>query len=290
MVELHTDATDLDRTFRRRQNGNFLDFAYRMQYRWNNADKLTYDLPTPDNTENFIPEEFDHVPVDAILSERLSNSFRNKFFNQELQVGYKKVNKKYNLDAGVMFTPSMSKSEDLINNSRNIPERWVWNVSPYARFRYRFSKQSSIKANYRARTSQPSMTQLQPVEDVSDPLNIIKGNPSLKPTFTQNIGLHYNDYRPESQQAIFTMLNASFAINSIVSKTVTNSETGGRTTTYGNVNGNFNIFGMFMLNRPFANRKWRFNVRMNARYASTPGYINGEFNRTGNLGLSPPPD
>lgn len=86
------------------------------------------------------------------------------------------------------------------------------------------------------------------------------------------------------------MLNASFAINSIVSKTVTNSETGGRTTTYGNVNGNFNIFGMFMLNRPFANRKWRFNVRMNARYASTPGYINGEFNRTGNLGLSPPPD
>ncbi len=269
------------------KNGNFLDFAYRMQYRWNNADKLTYDLPTPDNTENFIPEEFDHVPVDAILSERLSNSFRNKFFNQELQVGYKKVNKKYNLDAGVMFTPSMSKSEDLINNSRNIPERWVWNVSPYARFRYRFSKQSSIKANYRARTSQPSMTQLQPVEDVSDPLNIIKGNPSLKPTFTQNIGLHYNDYRPESQQAIFTMLNASFAINSIVSKTVTNSETGGRTTTYGNVNGNFNIFGMFMLNRPFANRKWRFNVRMNARYASTPGYINGEFNRTGNLGLSP---
>ncbi len=248
---------------------------------------MTYDLPEPPNTDNFVPEEFDRVPADAIFSETLSNSFRNKFFTQELQLGYKKVNKKYNLDAGVLFSPSMSKSEDLINDARNIPERWVFNVSPYARFRYRFSQHSSIRANYRARTSQPSMSQLQPVEDVSDPLNIVKGNPSLKPTFTQNIGIHFNDYRPESQQATFLMLNASYAINSIVSKTETNPQTGGRVTTYGNVNGNLNLFGMAMINRPFRNRKWRFNARMNGRYSSTPGYINGEYNRTGNLGLSP---
>lgn len=269
------------------KNGNFFNIAYRIRYNWNNADKMTYDLPEPPNTDNFVPEEFDRVPADAIFSETLSNSFRNKFFTQELQLGYKKVNKKYNLDAGVLFSPSMSKSEDLINDARNIPERWVFNVSPYARFRYRFSQHSSIRANYRARTSQPSMSQLQPVEDVSDPLNIVKGNPSLKPTFTQNIGIHFNDYRPESQQATFLMLNASYAINSIVSKTETNPQTGGRVTTYGNVNGNLNLFGMAMINRPFRNRKWRFNARMNGRYSSTPGYINGEYNRTGNLGLSP---
>lgn len=269
------------------KNGNFLNIAYRIKYQWNNADKLTYNLPEPENTENFTPEEFDRVPAGAILSENLSNSFRNKFFTQELQFGYKKVNKKYNLDAGVLFSPSSSKSEDLINNARNIPERWVWNVSPYANFRLRFGERSSIRATYRARTTQPSMTQLQPVEDVSNPLNIIKGNPELKPTFTQNIGVHFNDFRMESQQALFVMLNTSFAINTIVSKTITNSETGGRTTTYTNANGNFNFMGMAMINRPFSNRKWRFNARLNGRYASTPGYINGEFNRTGNLSLSP---
>ncbi len=42
-----------------------------------------------------------------------------------------------------------------------------------------------------------------------------------------------------------------------------------------------------MLNRPFKNRKWRFNVRLNGRYASSPGYVNGDFNRTDNLSLSP---
>lgn len=267
--------------------GNFLNIAYKINYRWNNADKLTYNLDLPETADGFIPPEFSEAPALASFDPDLSNRFRNKFFSQELQVGYKKVSKTINLDAGILFAPSSSKSEDLINNARNIPERWVWNVSPYASLRWKFGERSSMRAHYRARTSQPSMTQLQPVADVSDPMNIVVGNPELKPTFTQNIGLHFNDYRSESQQSVFAAINASFAVNSVVSRTITDSETGGRTTTYSNVNGNFNIFGMGMITRPFRNRKWRFNVRMGARYASTPGYINGDFNRTGNLNLSP---
>lgn len=269
------------------KRGNFLNFAYRINYRWNNADKLTYNLPLPEDTDDFVPQEFSQVPPGAELSDILSNSFRNKFFTQELQAGYKKVTKNYNLDAGLLFSPSSSKSEDLIMSERNIPERWVWNVSPYARFRYKFGQQTSLRLNYRARTSQPSMTQLQPVEDVSDPLNIKIGNPDLKPTFTQSLNLHFNDYRQESQQSLFVMLNGSYALNTIVSRTITNPETGGRTTTYSNCNGNFNLFGMVMMTRPFKNRRLRFNVRLNGRYSSMPGYINGDFNRSGNLTLSP---
>lgn len=269
------------------RKGNFIQFAYNVRYQWNNADKLTYGLDTPDNPEGFIPPELKEVPEGAIFLDSLSNSFRNKFFTQELQIGYRKVSKNLNFDGGLLFSPSSSKSEDLINSARNIPERWVWNVSPYANLRYKFGERSSIRATYRARTSQPSMSQLQPVADVSDPLNIVVGNPDLKPTFTQNIGLHFNDYRTASQQAIFAMINASFALNSVVSNTITNHETGGRTTTYSNVNGNLNIMGMGMINRPFRNRKWRFNARVFARYASTPGYSNGSFNRSDNLSLSP---
>ncbi len=269
------------------KRGNFLNFAYRVKYQWNNADQLTYNLPLPDDLTDFQPEDFKEAPIGAELSDILSNSFRNKFFTQELQAGYKKVTKAYTLDAGLLFSPSSSKSEDLIMSERNIPERWVWNVSPYARFRYKFGKQTSLRANYRARTSQPSMTQLQPVANVADPLNIIIGNPELKPTFTQNISVNFFNFHTDSQQSIMAMLNASYAINTIVARTVTDRETGGRTTTYSNCNGNLNLFGMAMLTQPFRNRKWRFNARLNARYASSPGYINGDFNRTGNLNLSP---
>lgn len=267
--------------------GNYLQAGYRINYRWNNADRYTYNLPLDDFTPELGMTHISSVPPGAELSTDLSNSFRNTFFNQELQIGYKKTSKTLNLDAGLMFSPSSSKSEDLIDDARDIPRRWVWNVSPYARMRYKFSKTSSLMVHYRARTSQPSMTQLQPVADISDPLNITVGNPSLKPTFTQNIGGHFNRFNADSKQSIFAVLNTSFALNTIVSRTTTDPTTGARTTTYTNADGNFNIFGMTMLTQPLRNQKWRFNVRFNGRYSTTPGYINGDYNRMGNLNLSP---
>ena len=269
--------------------GNYLEVAYKASLRLNNADKITYDVPIPEGFDPFETglTDFNSVPEGAEMSYDLSNRFRNKFTTQELQGGYKKVSKSYNLNAGVTFAPSSSESEDLINPARNIDTRWVFNVAPYLRFRYKFSSTSSLSANYRARTSQPSLTQLQPVADVSDPLNITVGNPDLKPTFTQNLGIHYNNYNTSTQQSIFAVANASFALNNVVSRTLTDPETGVRTTTYANANGNWNVFGMFMLNQPLRNRKWRVMARFNGRYASNAGYIDGEFNRSGNLVLSP---
>ncbi|MBD5205271.1 MAG: TonB-dependent receptor [Bacteroidales bacterium] len=268
--------------------GNYLEFAYRGSIRFNNADKLTYDLPSDisDILSNGLPD-YNHAPEDAVLSNDLSNRFRNKFSNQELQIGYKKITKSLNLNAGLTLSPSSSESEDLINSARNIDTRWVWNVAPYLRVRYKFDASTSLMANYRARTTQPSITQLQPVADTSDPLNITVGNPDLKPTFTQNLGFHFNRFNATSQQSLVAAANASFALNNIVSRTITDPQTGVRTTTYANSNGNWNVFGMLMLNQPLRNRKWRVNARFNGRYASTAGYINGDYNRSGNLTLSP---
>lgn len=267
--------------------GNFIQVAYNMSYRFNNADKYTYNLPVSEDLENFRPADLDVVPDGLLYDETLSNRFRNKFMSQELQVGYKKVNKSYNLEAGMVFSPSASWSTDLINSDRNIPKQWVWNVAPFMRFRYKFSKTSGIRIDYRARTSAPSLTQLQPVPDETDPLHITVGNPDLKPTFTQSLNAHFNTYNTETQQSIFAAGRFQYSTNVIVNKTTTNKETGARTTTYTNANGNFSGFAMFMINQPFRNRKWRFNARMHANFTSSAGYINEDFNRSGNLRLSP---
>lgn len=269
------------------KRGNFLQVAYRLNFRFNNANKDTYNIPIPEGVEAFRPADLTGIPADAEFSGDLSNRFRNKFMTHELQVGYKKVNKKYTLEAGMAFQPSSSSSKDLINDARNIPTRSVWNVAPFARFRYRFSKTKAIRVDYRARTSQPSLTQLQPVADVSDPLNIVKGNPELKPTFTQSLNIHFNNYNTATQQSMFAAARLQYSSNVVVNRTVTDRETGVRTTEYTNASGNFSGFGMFMLNQPFRNRNWRFSVRARARYSSSAGYINGEFNRSGNLNLAP---
>lgn len=265
--------------------GNFLSIAYNISYKTNNSDKYTYNLE-PDMF-NALPEYPTSIPDGINADPNLSNRFRNTFLSQELRIGYKKTAKKYNLEAGMVFAPSQSSSKDLINSARDIPTRRVWNIAPYARFRYRFDKTTSISANYRARTSEASLSALQPVADVSDPLHITVGNPSLRPTFTQSVGMHFNSYNASRQQSIFAVLNASYSLNNVVNRTVTDPETGVRTTTYSNVNGHFQIFGMGMLSRPLDRTHWRMNARMHVRYSNAAGYINGDFNRSGNLVLGP---
>lgn len=269
--------------------GNYLTFAYNIRYNSNNADKYTYNLPSPEEDILHISDisALDRAPEGLLPTDSLSNRFRNKFLTQEVRLGYKKVAKAYNLEAGVVFSPAYSKSTDLIDYHRNIPSRTVWNIAPFFRLRYKFSKSSSMRLNYRARTSAPSSKQLQPVADVSDPMNIVIGNPELKPTFTQSFSGFFNNFNSETQQSLMAMVNGSVSLNSIVSRTISNPQSGARTTTYANANGDFNIMGMMMLNQPLRNRKWRYTVNTRLSYFSKAGYINRDFNRSGNLSVAP---
>lgn len=305
------------------KNARFLTLAYRADYRYSRADKLVYDINRADyasltptaymnytmvdmlrdpNFREYIKTNYsDYALTDgAVLSqlleydlgaemervfnESLSNQFRNTYFNQSWEVGFRQVRKAYNLNVGFSVNSAMSKSEDLINSARNIPSRWVWTVAPFARFRYKFSNTRNMNLDYRMRSSQPSLTQLQPVADESNPLNIVIGNPSLKPTFTHRFNMRYSDFHQDAQLSLMAMLGGSFEQNSIISKTTYDATTGGRTTTYDNVNGVWNMMGMNMLSFPFGHTKtWYYTQHTFLRYSQTKGYNNDELNTSGSL-------
>ncbi len=257
--------------------GRFLTFSYRMQYRWNNADKLTYDrkLTWPDG-----PLGIPHVDPELHFVDTLSNSFRNNFFTQDIRLGFKLVKKTSTLDAGLSLVPSMSQSYDLINSGRNIPRRWVWNYAPFLRYRYKLGKSRSLMVNYRGNSQQPSMTQLQPVADYSNPLRVVIGNPNLDPTFTHFIRLRFQDFNAESQRSIMTMADAQIRQNSIVSRTQYNSQTGGQVTTYDNVNGAWSLRVMNMISQPLRNKHFTISNHIFANLNHSVGYNNGERNNS----------
>ena len=299
------------------KNARFLTFSYNGQYRFNNADKYVYDLveatsaATTANSalmsmlrdpafKRRVVEEYGSLAwtnptmlrqivedeLQPELNEEQSNRFRNNYFNQSLQVGFKQVRDNYNLDVGAMVNASMSSSEDLISPDRNIATRWVWNVAPYARIRFKMNKSRSLSFDYRARTTQPSLTQLQPVADVSNPLRIVVGNPDLAPTFTQRVNLRYSDFDQDRQRSIMAMANVQFANNSIISTTDYDSQTGGQVTTYENVNGVWSGNLMGMISMPFRNKSWYFSSMGAVRYSNTVGYNNGLYNRSGSLSVN----
>lgn len=308
------------------KNALFLDVAYRANYRWNNADKLVYDVPYLGSREanhartigymndlmsntavrNYIrntytsyaltnPALLEQLLADElamgnpVLNEDDSNRFRNDFFTQTIELGIRKVSTTLNANFGISLNPSMSRSENLINTEKSIPTRWVWNFAPYARVRFKMSKTRSLQLNYRASTSQPSMNQLQPVADKSNPLRIVQGNPNLKPSFTQRLNARYNDFNQEAQRSIMAMVSAQYTLNSIISMTDFNSETGGQITTYGNVNGVWNVFAMGMISVPLRNKHFYYSTHLNTRYSSTVGYNNKEYNRSGTFSVNVSP-
>ncbi len=264
------------------KKGNYLTLAYNIRYRWNNADRLTYDNPNPD------PEGTIYgglVGMDnLIFNEDLSNSFRNNYMSQDIRLGFKHVTRTQNINAGISLVPQRSSSHDLINSARDIPVRTTFNIAPFLRYRWKISKSRSMNIDYRGRSSQPSMSQLQPVEDKSDPLHIVVGNPDLSPTFTHNLRFRFQDFSSEAQRSIMAMAMASVVQNSIVSNTVFDKTTGGQTTTYNNVNGVWNAFGMFMFSMPFSGLKTlQFNVHTGIRYQHDVGFNNGLRNTSSSL-------
>ena len=256
------------------KNARFLEFSYRGNYRFTTSDKMVYD----NERDGAWPSG---TVTDYEWNEGLSNSFRNTFYNQEFSAGFRQVRKAYNLNVGLSVNSAMSKSKDLINSARDIAARWAWSVAPYARFRYKFTDTRNINFNYRMRTNQPSIAQLQPVADESNPLNIVIGNPELKATFNHNINLRFGDFAQGAQRSIMAMMNVDFTQNSIVSTTTYDELTGGRVTSYVNVNGVWNAMAMNLLSFPFgASKVWYFTSHMFTRYAVTKGFNNGIENRS----------
>ena len=153
------------------------------------------------------------------------------------------IRSKYNLNFGVMIQPQRSNFiYDYMGNHKDTV-RTVTNISPTLDFRYRFSKMSNLRVNYRGTTSQPSISQLLDITDNSDPLNISKGNPGLKPSFTQNFRLFYNNFVQNHNKGVMTFINFSTTNNSISNKVTYDEKTGGRITRPENINGNWNVMG-----------------------------------------------
>ena len=247
----------------------FLQFSYRFQYSLSESDKNTYDLSTLGwDMGAPLPDDYlDHRDDDQ------SKYAKYQTYAHDARIGLRFVRPKYQLNAGLSFQPQNTRLTYQKGDIDTISTRHVFNFAPNVDLRVRFSKLSQLRVTYRGRSSQPSMENLLPVTDDSNPLSIQVGNPDLKPAFSHNLRLFYNNYIQEKQRGIFAHANFQLTQNSISSSRVYNESTGGWTTTPRNINGNWSAFGMFGINTALKNKKFTIGSFSNARYANNVGYL-----------------
>lgn len=251
---------------------NFLQLAYNYRLNRSESDK---DTRSKDESGNY-------NVLDTAYSKRLENNF----YNQNLELNFRASRAKYNYMFGVSMQPSKSASKTFRADSLiNDVAQNVINFAPMAQFNYLWSRQNNLRLNYNGSTTQPSVSQLSPVIDISDPLNISYGNPDLKPSFNHDLRIRYRNFNPEKNRSYMFMANAGFTVNDIVSSRETNEETGRKESTYKNVNGNWNTNARFMTNQPLGNIKFTVFSMSFASYNNSNGFSNREINTSKRLNL-----
>jgi len=247
----------------------FLQLSYKYRYKYSKSDRSTYDIG--DFSFPTLPAGYDD-PDNYNADQSKFAEYKN--YIHEISANLRFIRERYQLNLGVTLMPQTSKMSYIKGRVDTVVNRSVTNFTPTVRFRYRFAKQTRLNINYRGSTSQPSMSDLLDVTDDSNPLNISRGNPGLKPSFTNSLRFEFDTYNADRQQGVNVNLRFSNTLNSISNKVTYDSETGGRITQPENINGNWdtNMFFAFSSALP-RNKKFSYNAFTTASYRNMVGFL-----------------
>jgi outer membrane receptor protein involved in Fe transport len=175
----------------------YLEFNYNYRSSRNESDRDVFDIVSGDDRFN----------------TNLSNHYVNSFDYHRAGVNYRMVHQDYNISFGVNAQEARLNG-DFIDRNLEIKRNFT-NILPTFRMQYNFSQTSNINFTYETNIQEPSITQLQPVVDNSNPLNISLGNPDLKPEYQHRLRLRYGRFNPATFQNFFGFVSLDYAQNDI---------------------------------------------------------------------------
>ena len=190
--------------------------------------KNDFEMNTFDNKDSSI--------VNKIKIDSLTNHFIYDTYGNLSSITYSYLDKKNNLSFGSGYGFTSFKMYDLQRMSNK--DMYFNNLIPNVNYIYSFTKQRKLRFNYFGRNINPSIQQIQPIIDNTDPLNIKVGNNDLKQAFSNSYNLNYTDFRIAGNRNFSIYANYS-NINNAISKS-TNVDVFGKTITkFINVDGNY---------------------------------------------------
>jgi hypothetical protein len=227
-----------------------LDFSLSHNNNYSRNDKKTFNVDSASKVQT--------------LNSLLSNDFENNFYNNRAGISLRTTTKKYNYTLGLSFQPVDLQGKSITKDSAYKPIKRL-NVFPILRAVYNFSRTKALNFNYSGNATQPSFTQLQPVLDVSNQQNITQGNPYLKPSINHNLNFSYNNFNFITGKVFFSNFTFSTIKNQIINNNI-NKGAGRQLSIPENVNGYYNLLGLYTYSRPYKNRKYVITFNGSANY------------------------
>ncbi|WP_066836093.1 TonB-dependent receptor [Rufibacter ruber] len=227
-----------------------------------------------DGKEPFIVDSLTNLYTSLAITQQIGLFFNSKF-------------KKGTYVVGINAAPTMLENHtEGVQTATN--RRRSLNGSGSLQVNYPVSESAAFNLNYQANAQQPSVEQLQPIPDVTDPKYIIIGNPNLQPSIQHGLNLNYRHSDRTSNSFWAVNFSGSFTQNKIVQNTLLLEEEGSlrQQTRYLNSNGDYNLAGGYSYSRPFAERKYTLSLNGRVQFGNNVSYSNNQENRRQNWGWS----
>lgn len=220
----------------------------------------------------------DRSPVGSnydVLRDSFSSNYLYNVMMNRGGVGIRYVDKKLNVSIGSDVSTTSFLQADRLHGDTSIAYKYL-NFFPRANLTYKIGRQTSVRASYKGSTIQPTIQQIQPMSQNTDPLNIVIGNPALKQKFNNEFNIRFNNYKTLKDR--YTYLGIT--LNTINSDISTAQTTDGPRyiTQYVNVDGNYS--GNWYAGYRMKLKKPAINIGANGNgnNSRTNSLVNGEKN------------
>ena len=213
----------------------------------------------------------------------LTNNFDNQRFQNRGTASLIFEKGKNTITGGLGYRNITIENKNLVTGA--IVDQSINNFLPEFSYMYKPSMSKRLNINYTTYSSPPSVNDLQPIPDNSNPNRIQEGNPDLKPNYVHSLWANFNSWQALSGRYIWSGMNATLTNNDFANNTTYDSfgKTISKTV---NVDGNFNTSFWIGGGIPLFNRKLEVSPKANGSYFRYQNYINDELNVTQNTSIS----
>ena len=210
--------------------GELAQLSLRYNLNYNQSDR-DYTIGY-DDIRQVVAEDYNqfHTGMDSIDS-RNSSTYLQKNLRQGGELGIRLRTETINLMGGISVEAShlegdqdyFAWNEKLYGNNPSFnTSRNYLSVLPNMRLEWSPIQGTSVNLDYRARTSNPSIQNLQEVVNNSNPLSYSTGNKDLDQSQSHNIGLRFIHSNMEKATNIMLFANYSFQLDAIGTQLFTN--------------------------------------------------------------------
>ena len=242
--------------------------SYKFRRENQNNDRNTYDLSrffdgTDDEPLYTLPEGYEAAYTDSLSNRSLSHTTAHEV---ALHLNY--TDRTWEINAGLSVVPERQSLDQKTGRMQADTLRTSVNYYPAVTVLWH-KKKTRVQLSYEGDTKQPGLTELLTLTDNSDPLNITRGNPSLRPSYNQRVRLEARDTKI-GLNGDMTWANT---VNSVTRAVTYNTQTGGIESYPVNVNGNWNARATVRYQKRIK-RRFSVTARTGASFSQNVSLIN----------------